>query len=348
MKTIKVAANIAHPSNNSKGICENHAHGHADDPHYLEPHNKTHSQNSTFYSEKLKMHVPQCIQGYGNFVCEPCQVTFFRALLCAKEWCPVCGEKESWVHQRTYMRWWEKWEQLPVLGYLVVTVPWELRNHIKSLEAADSKKVPNRKAAGSKKVPNRKAADSKEVLNRIRNYWWRKLAAEFDGYKDLCRWHWAGEDGKEFAPHLNILFNHGYIDKSILNRWRSDYYIWIKRTFNITVGAGTTVIHYSYHTNRNERIHKLKYVTRATMRVYNPAIARIIHNYRNCVSHGKFDKPKTNKKELASLEACRCPVCQTKLTYIEFIRPDKVYALSGKLDELDGGWFRHNLLDRGG
>ena len=326
MKNLNTTANIAQASKKSKGFCENHSHGSSPPGNYLEPHNKVHSQNYSFYHERLKMHVPRCIQGFSNFICEPCQVTYLRAHLCAKEWCPDCGAKESWVHQRTYMRWWDKWEQLNPLGYLVITVPWELRNHIKSIEAADSKKV----------------------LNRIRKYWWRKLAAEFDDHKDLCRWHWAGEDGREFAPHLNILFNHGYIDKSILNRWRSDYYIWIKRTFNITVGAGTTVIHYSYHTDRNERIHKLKYVTRATMKVYNPAIAKIIHNYRNCVSHGKFDKPKTNKKELAALEGCRCPTCQTKLTHIEFIRPDKVSMLPGKLVELDGGWFRFNLPDRGG
>ncbi len=326
MKTQNIAASITHPFNNSKGICKKHGLDHADETHYLEPHDKTHSQNYTIYSENLNMHVPQCIQGFSNFVCEPCGITYFRAHLCAKEWCLNCGEKESWVHQRTYMRWWDKWEQLDPLGYLVITVPWELRNYIKSVQPADSKKV----------------------LNRIRTYWWRKIAAEFDDYKDLCRWHWAGEDGKEFAPHLNILFNHGYIKKSILNRWRNDYYVWIKRTFDITVGAGTTVIHYSYHTDRNERIHKLKYVTRATLRVYNPAIAKIIHNYRNCVSHGKFEKPKTNKKELAVLEACRCPACHTKLSHIEFIRPHKVYELPGKLVMLEGGWFSFNLLDRGG
>lgn len=326
MKTINRTANITHPSNNSKGICENPTHGHGTADNYLEPHDKTHSQNHTFYSDQLNMYVPQCIQGFSNFVCEPCGITYFRAHLCAKEWCLICGEKESWVHQRTYMRWWDKWEQLKPLGYLVITVPVELRNLIKSV------------------VPE----ESKKVLNRIRSYWWRKVAAEFDDYKDLCRWHWAGNDGREFAPHLNILFNHGYIDKSILSRWREDYYYWIKRTFQITVAAGTTVIHYSYHTNRNERIHKLKYVTRATLKVYNPAIAKIIHNYRNCVSHGKFDKPKPNKKMLALLEACLCPVCHTKLQHIEFLRPHKIYELAGKLSELEGGWFRLRMLDRGG
>lgn len=326
MKTLKAIANIAHPSNNSKGICENPTHGHGTADNYLEEHDKSYSHRSTFYNHTLRMHVPKCIRGFGHFRCLPCMTDYFRLHLCGKEWCETCGEKMSWIHKRRIARWYDKWAQMETLGYLIITTPIEFRDFVLSLEAPESKKV----------------------LQHLRRYWVRKLKAEFDGIKGLCRYHWAGDDGKRFAPHLNFLFNKGYIEKDILNRWRNDYYNWLKDNCGIKVAAGTTNLRYRYCTEPAARMHRLKYVTRATLMVYRPKYAKIIHKFKNSINFGKFDKPKTNTKELSSLEACRCPECHTKLEHIEFIRPDKVRNLPGNLNDLDGGWFRHNLLDRGG
>lgn len=318
-------ANIYQPTQKSKGNYKNHDHDHGNTSYYLEPHDKSYSQPAKFYGHSLKTYVPECIQGFSHFRCLPCMIDYFRAHLCGKEWCLVCGAKMSWIHLRRMARWWSKWEQLNPLGYLVVTTPIELREYILSLTAPEAKKV----------------------LQHLRRYWVRKLKAEFPGLLGLCRYHWTGEDGTTFSPHLNFLFNHAFIEKSTLNRWRGDYYQWIKDMYHLENKSGTTVINYRYYMKRSDRIHKLKYVTRATLKVNDPKISKIIYNFKNSINFGKFDKPKTNKEELASLEACRCPGCHTKLEHIEFIRPNKVYILPGKMSELEGGWFKYNLLDRG-
>lgn len=325
MERTKQTANIYQPDHKSKGHCKNHGHRSSDVLDYLEPHDKSYSQPKTFYGHRLKTYVPECIQGFSHFRCIPCLIDYYRAHLCGKEWCLICGAKMSWIHLRRMARWWDKWEQLKTLGYLVVTTPIELRKYILSLDHGEAKKV----------------------LQHLRRYWVRKLKAEFDGIKGLCRYHWTGEDGIEFSPHLNFLFNHSFIEKATLNRWRGDYYQWIKDMYHLENASGTTVINYRYYTKRTDRIHKIKYVTRATLKVNNPRISKIIYRFKNSINFGKFDKPKKNKKALSSLEACRCPGCQTKLEHIEFVRPSRLYTLPMSINELDGGWFKHSSLDRG-
>jgi hypothetical protein len=69
--------------------------------------------------------------------------------------------------------------------------------------------------------------------------------------------------------------------------------------------AGDIVINYSYTKKKSVMIHKLKYVTRSTFRIYNKDVKETLHNYRNSVRWG-FTKVKS------CLNPIHCDICKSK------------------------------------
>jgi hypothetical protein len=70
--------------------------------------------------------------------------------------------------------------------------------------------------------------NSKEALNDFRTYWRRKLKRE--GYScGVMRYHWAGEDGYKYAPHINILAPGGYIPKNKLAKLIAYLPLWFNK-----------------------------------------------------------------------------------------------------------------------
>ena len=262
-----------------------------------------------------KEKIPSCCIGFMSFICPCCGKKYFKSLLCGKEWCPECGADGSWVHKRRQARWWDKVMQMDKLGYLVVTTSLEVRQYIMHQNPTESKKI----------------------LNAIRKYWVRKLKREFRT-RGVVRWHWAGSDGTTFAPHLNILFEHGFINKKTLNTWRTEFQKWFKTTYKIKTKV---VINYSFGNTKIFKIHQLKYVTRSTMRTLpSEQIQHILFNYHNSVVFGKFDadfRDSDVPRQLTALEHGKCPDCNVALdctgfvSYIEFCLYDRTH--------LSAGWF---------
>ena len=135
--------------------------------------------------------LPCCHKGFVMGTCTNGH-HFAKAILCGKEYCIDCGEKWSWIHQRRHYRWLPKVKSMQSVGYLVVTLPMEVRKYF-----MDQKR-----------------------LSVFRRYCIRLLKREgFD--RGLCRWHWCGEDGVTWHPHLNFLFPGIYIPKPKIRELRA-------------------------------------------------------------------------------------------------------------------------------
>ena len=199
---------------------------------------------------------------------------YFKAISCGKDWCPDCGQNHSETHKRRILPVIDRFkaiqEQGNSIGYLVVTIPPGLRNRFKTQTA----------------------------LSDFRNYFRRKLKRETKGI-GLIRFHWAGEDGFRWHPHLNILFPSGYISKETLLEWRNELGKWFSEYCNLPeckywdeekkemhqdFPAANLYYHYlkpKEQESEAKLYHWVKYVLRATQTVYNKETAEIIKKYRN-------------------------------------------------------------------
>jgi len=188
-------------------------------------------------------------------------------------------EQNSWFHKRRIARWWDKALQLNPLGYLVVTVPAELVSYILSCDKIHAQ----------------------EILKNLRTYWKRKLFRDLKISKGLMNYHWAGDDGFTFKPHLNICMdNNRWVASSELNSWQQDYLKWIEKIYPVKVCANTMFLNYQCKSKKKNILHVLKYITRSTMRVYNKQYAEIIKGFRNFITIGNFNKQGVNTSSNSS------------------------------------------------
>lgn len=238
---------------------------------------------------------------------------YLKLMLCGKEWCPVCGEKWSWIHQRRYYRMLPKLKVLAKrkgsIGYLVVTIPKEMR----ALFANTA------------------------LLNDFRRYIIDFLKRQ--GYERGVRvWHWAGEDGKTWKPHLNILIGAGYIDKTKLTGWRELFTSWLELKTGLSVPGESIVIKYRYSKVPAKQRHWLRYVVRPTMRVYQPFYAALLKGYHNIGSWGEWTlRDKAN--DLSDLERNVCPQCKEPLRW-SFDRLDSFQDHWSDFERLGAGYWQ--------
>jgi hypothetical protein len=184
----------------------------------------------------------------------------FKPIYCNKENCSYCGADGSIPHRRKVGRWLPKAFQCEKLGYLVFTIPYQLR---------------------------KKMMDP-EMLNKVQTYTKRLLSESYKVPHGLSRWHWAGEDGITWKPHLNILIDRGYLAKPKLLKLRALYTAYINSLFNTKFPVIN--IYYAYTKETAKKLHRVKYVTRATYKGKNPEILKCIKGYRNNRTWGKYDK----------------------------------------------------------
>lgn len=293
-----------------------------------------HEQYLTEYSRRSQ-NITKCAGGFLTGQCESGH-SFARLMLCNKEWCPDCGKKNSYAHKQRVARWYDKVMKMESVGYLVVTIPEQLRNVFKN----------------------------QKRLREFRTYFKRKLIRE--GYKrGLCRYHWAGDcehcRGKEnkgclicentgmkqeFAPHLNFLIEGKFIEPSDLERWRNDLADYFNKNFNYIL-KGEKVsgnLHYNYGTTKNYRIHKLKYVTRATWRhndyYKHSEILKLLKGFRTSMSWGKFEKTKEQQSEVIKLMSNKCPCCDKSIQWGGFESIEKYLYQQIDLKKIDAGFFQ--------
>ena len=229
---------------------------------------------------------PSCVTGYMMGQCELGH-HFAKPILCGKEFCTDCGENWSWAHQRRHYRWLPKVKSMETTGYLVVTTPPAVRRFMLD----------------------------KDHLNQFQKYCMRLLDRE--GFeRGVCRYHWCGEDGYNWHPHLNFLFPGAYMPKEKLAKLQEKIRA---RLSNMTkTPLKEVVINYSYTDQLEKKVFRCKYITRSTWRKFSPSVAHVVKGYRNNRTWGNW-KGKIKENSVAKLERSCCPLCDTPITWKYFV-----------------------------
>lgn len=229
--------------------------------------------------------------GYIPFTC-PSGHLIRKQIGCNREYCQTCGKEWGLLHQQRYFRGVRKIEYIfsleRNLGYFVFTLP--KRTHLEI---------------------------DKKQMSKLQTYITKLFQRKGFGY-GVSVWHWCGEDGKTFKPHLNILLPSGFIspNEDLMKELKS---LWTKKVnslLNIYSGKSTPyVVNYNYVTDsdRNKIYHRWKYVCRPTWRKYSDEIKDKVFNYRNIRWWGDY-KNKLEENSLELTDKCKCPVCTQPLT----------------------------------
>jgi hypothetical protein len=215
-----------------------------------------------------------------RYRCTPGMITgettgkyFFKMVTCGRDWCPDCGKIYSQTHSRRIVINIPRVKQIlqkSKLQYLIITIPAQLRINF----------------------------NNKEALNDFRTYWRRKLKRE--GYKKgVMRYHWAGEDGYIFKPHLNILMPGGWISKNMLAKWRAELAVWFQNYCG-TANLPKANIYTAYTSKEEKAKHWVSYVFRSTQVSFNKWSEKTIVGYRNTSVFGKFDPIEKTEEEIAA------------------------------------------------
>jgi hypothetical protein len=184
--------------------------------------------------------------------CECCGVEYIVRKPCGREWCPECGKPESLYHRHMYLKilayGLEMFSDAGAVGYLVITCPEELREKWKD----------------------------KRELNKVVKYVRRMLVREGFTY-GVYRWHFAGDRGRRYYPHLNILVPWGYMEPEKLERIKN--LLW--RRF------GIKVVHYSYVRSIKKLRHVARYIARPTWLLQDEVSPDGFKNFRKMGIWGK-------------------------------------------------------------
>lgn len=190
---------------------------------------------------------------------------------------------------------------LSQVGYLVVTIPSGLRDNFYSVKA----------------------------LKDFKEYWKRKIKREIttadNNTRGLIRYHWAGEDGSTWKPHLNILINKGHISPQLLERWRHDLKFWFKNYFKLEKAPAPNLF-YRYTPKDGEKYHKIKYITRATMLNFpdiktKDFFLKDLKNFKNTTLFGKFPKCKPLEKDEQKIYLHnKCAITGEPITWKYYIK----------------------------
>ena len=261
-------------------------------------------------------------EGVGWFIVGECANghRFAKELVCGKEFCSVCGEDDSIAHNRRFVRWLPKVQEIEVLGYFVFTIPEALRAKYKT----------------------------KVSLSRL-GHQVQEILKSWGYLRGLRRWHWFGDITKYglrgevvFHPHLNCLVDGqggGFLSPRALAAIKLEYAGLVYGIPVKDLGESHPIdVHYHYRLSPGKMVHTLKYVTRATFRNYtwDLEMAMELRGFRNMVVWGRGqwdDEPAWSLGDLGdkarevvdeldiraieSIVAGVCPVCGEALTWGE-------------------------------
>jgi len=231
---------------------------------------------------------------------------FAKKLLCGREWCPTCGANKSDYHNRRISRWLPKAQQLQTIGYFVIEWPLSSRHELRTKESLQ------------------------DMGKRV------KGAFQSWGYKrGLRRWHFFGESGTTYNPHINVLVDGRWIPPGELRNFKS----YLRQVLD----EPQLIINYSYRKTAPEMMHTLRYVTRATFldQSWDYEIAEAIYGFQNSQSWGTWkaetqwelsmeEKDELNLTQIEKLERGICPRCGEPITWSNPVPLALVEAIGGK------------------
>jgi len=244
--------------------------------------------------------------------------TYAKELICNREWCSDCGGTDGKAHQRRKTKWLPRVRQMSSVGYMVITIPPELRESFHETQQLREFGI-----------------SIKRLMQR-------------EGFsRGLRRYHWFGEDhpGEHlqgdglppFHPHLNLLLESGWIDDLCPHedkasgegcRGPGKCLSRIKRSVGriLKVDLSRVNLYYEYATDVPQMLHIMNYVLRPTFssRHWDEKLAYEILGFRHSLSWGKWDDgpawdvPESEdvpNPEIESLEHGLCPRDDTPITW---------------------------------
>jgi hypothetical protein len=238
-----------------------------------------------------------CCRGYIKG--KTSTANFLKQLFCNKEHCTTCGQDYSLSHNRRIASALKYAQHINCMTYLVITTPLKLR-HILVTKAR---------------------------LQEFRRHWVRKLKDL--GYANgIVRYHWAGDDGQKWAPHLNILIEGKFMKPALLEQLKKDYKTWLWSKYKIKLSDVPVIHHCGYSQEPGKKAHWLAYVTRATWKNESDLfINNLIKGFRNNIKWGVWDFTGTEKD---TIENSRDPATGEKIIWENPKKGGFVDALSGK------------------
>lgn len=263
--------------------------------------------------------IPRCTAGYIKGSCNH-EHTFYKAVFCGREYCPDCGRNGSLSHQRKVKRWNPKGQEMECMRYMVVTIPEGVRKQFFNTEMLRSFRISFKRKL--------KRMGFERGLMRY-HFFGDCSCCEGKGCK-ICKGTGAGQ---KYHPHLNVLFEGGYMQPDEFKAFRAEINNYLVSYFKKVSGGKefTPVFHLQYAVTPEEKAHKVKYVTRATFRVFDPVVNKLLKGFRAAQTWGQWPEHcganyRPDSGEL--LEAGKCPCC------VEEKQTD-----AGKIDWRQGGNF---------
>jgi hypothetical protein len=160
--------------------------------------------------------------------CKHCGYRYWVKVPCNREYCPQCGKSNSLYHRKLYLQILGVLLRMWIVGgyvnYMVITCPEELREKWKD--------------------PDEMRKFMKSLSRKLKSLGLCPV---------LYRWHWAGDRGRRWYPHLNLVFPMGYIDKEKLEKLRR----YLER-------KGIKIIYCKYTRSLKKIRHLARYISRPT------------------------------------------------------------------------------------
>ncbi len=268
--------------------------------------------------------------------CPKCGTNVAKIIYCGREWCLVCGQPWSVVHQRKFARLLPKAMELRTMGFFVIEFPDRYR------------KIPGWTYS---KMGLRKAGDRiVSVLAGNRT----GRGARVGGYfpRGFMRWHWFGDvKAGKYNPHNNVIVEAGFLPPEKIEAIKSD--------LSRALLCPDLIVNYSYRQAEPEMVHTVKYITRSTFRdeQWDGYMAKQIHGFRNIRSWGKWSGVPVWDCEgsafylaIEKLERGLCPDCGGHLNWgkkalsLHYLRG---WQDMGLTTPLGGGYFKLRFPGRG-
>lgn len=259
----------------------------------------THQDSYQVDFSKLKLQaVPDNYDKYGcrrgYLVGYTSDKVWFKSIQCGREWCQWCGQDYSITHQRRVMNAWPKVLGMKgsEIGYLVITVPAELRQFMKDRDKlADFKRYWKRKL--KRGTTWKKGVEYKGQMHLVPMHW--KVDQGF------MRWHWAGEDYTTWKPHLNILIPAGYLHPNLIRQLKIDFCKWMQKRYKLEKPPVSN-IYYGYTKNEAKKRHLLNYITRPTLKTKpDKELEKVLYNLKNTDFFGEIEKVEPTSTDYAAL-----------------------------------------------
>jgi len=217
------------------------------------------SKDTSFsvYTPKAELCWPVCCTSVLRAVCtKDTNHQVAKPLLCGREWCPSCGQKDSFSHKTRTSRMLRRAKQFETMNYWIIEMP----------------------------IASRYLLRSKFAWREFKNLVLMVLK-EFGFDRQVWRYHWFGDDDpvrRGWNPHLNILTDGGYLPDKKFEA--------LKSRLRYLLGEPKLIVRKEYRATPAEMMHTVKYVCRATFRdrSWDYAMADELYKFQNGRSRGNF------------------------------------------------------------